>query len=146
MNYFMGMALGLVAVLLAAATGFDRQRVFYPTLLIVIATYYILFAVMDGSPLVILLESLPAVLFLGIAVSGFKFNLWYVVAGLAGHAVFDAGHHLIIDNAGVPGWWPGFCLTIDLTMAAFLAFLLLRKTPVIFARSPCFSVKGRANI
>jgi hypothetical protein len=35
----------------AALVGFDRDRAFYPTLQVVIASYYVLFAVMSDSVL-----------------------------------------------------------------------------------------------
>ena len=63
--------------------GFDRERVFYPTLLIVIATYYILFAVMGRSTPALMIESLVAGAFLMLAVVGFKKDLWVIVAALA---------------------------------------------------------------
>jgi hypothetical protein len=49
MEYLIGLILALTVVGLAAVVGFDRERVFYPTLLIVIASYYALFAVMGAS-------------------------------------------------------------------------------------------------
>ena len=48
MEYLIGVVLAAVVCAFAMLTGFDRDRVFYPTLLIVIATYYILFAVMGN--------------------------------------------------------------------------------------------------
>ena len=85
MEYLIGVVLSLVVFAFALLTGLDRDRVFYPTVLVVIATYYILFAVMGSSVHAILIESLVAVFFLAIAVAGFKTNLWLVVAALAGH-------------------------------------------------------------
>jgi hypothetical protein len=38
--------------------GFDRDRALYPTVLIVIASYYVLFAAMSGSVQTVLLESI----------------------------------------------------------------------------------------
>jgi hypothetical protein len=49
MEYLIGLALSLAVAGAAAAIGFDRERAFYPTLLIVIASYYVLFAVMGAS-------------------------------------------------------------------------------------------------
>jgi len=46
MEYFIGVILSLSVAGLAYLAGFDRERVFYPTLLIVISSYYVLFAVM----------------------------------------------------------------------------------------------------
>ena len=79
------------------------------------------------------IESLVAGLFLVVAVVGFKKNLWFVVAGIAGHGVFDFFHHLFIENPGVPVWWPGFCLAFDILAGGFLAVLLARRSH--FART-----------
>jgi hypothetical protein len=44
MEYLVGILLSLGTVVLAALIGFDRERSFYSTVLIVVATYYVLFA------------------------------------------------------------------------------------------------------
>jgi len=62
------------------------------------------------------------------AVAGFRKNLWLVVAALAGHGVFDFFHQLLIQNPGVPIWWPGFCLSFDILAGCFLAMLLMRRS------------------
>lgn len=49
MEYLIGGFLAAATALLAGALGFARDRSFFPTLLIVIATYYVLFAAMGGS-------------------------------------------------------------------------------------------------
>ena len=58
MEYLIGLVLAAVVCSFAMLTGFDRDRVFYPTLLIVNATYYILFAVMGNSVQALMIESL----------------------------------------------------------------------------------------
>jgi hypothetical protein len=72
--------------------------VFYPTLVTVIATVYILFAVIGSSTPALALESLIAGAFLALAVTGFKKNLWLIVAARAGHGVFDFFHHLFCES------------------------------------------------
>jgi len=119
-----GTLLALAVGLLATAIGLDRDRAFYPTVTIVIVSYYVLFAVMGGSTNVLVLESLVGVVFLVVAVSGFRSSLWVVVLALAGHGMFDLAHGRFISNPGVPAWWPSFCLTYDLAAAAYLAWLL----------------------
>ena len=126
----------LIGAVLAAATcvffgmlaGFDRERVFYPMMLAPIATYYILFAAMASSTPALTSESLAASIFLLAAVVGFKKNLWLAVAGLVGHGVFDFFHHLVIQNPGMPVWWPGFCGSFDVIAGGFLALLLVRRS------------------
>lgn len=109
----------------ATVIGLDRERAFYPTVLIVIASYYVLFAAMGATPRTLLIEIIVAGGFLLFAVIGFKNNLWFVVAAIIGHGMFDFVHHWFIDNPGMPDWWPGFCLTFDVIFGAWLAVRLI---------------------
>src|SRR5215471_7674375 len=124
--YIVGVVLSSCVALFARLVGFDRDRAFYPTVLIVIASYYVLFAVMSGSLETVLLESIVTALFVAAAVAGFKASPWIVVAALAGHGVQDAVHSYIIENAGVPAWWPAWCLAYDVGAAGALAWILMR--------------------
>jgi hypothetical protein len=119
-----GALLGIAVGLFGTSTGLDRDRAFYPVVTIVTASYYALFAVMGGSPHALVLESLVGTAFLATAVWSFKSSLWLVVAALAAHAIFDLGRSTVMSNPGVPSWWPQFCLAIDVTLAAYLAWLL----------------------
>jgi hypothetical protein len=128
MEYLIGVLLAAAVCAFAMLAGFDRERVFYPTMVIVVAAFYILFAVMGGSTTALTIESLVAVAFLLAAVAGFKKNLWLAAAALVGHGVFDFLHHLFIRNPGVPPWWPGFCGSFDVFAGLFLAYLLMRRS------------------
>ncbi|WP_334187383.1 hypothetical protein [Noviherbaspirillum sp.] len=128
MDYLIGLVLAVAACGAARLIGFDRERVFYPTMLVVIATYYVLFAVIGGDGRTLSLESIIASAFIGAAVAGFRSNLWIVVAALAGHGIFDFMHHQFLRNDGVPVWWPGFCLVFDVIAAIFLGVLLLKRS------------------
>jgi hypothetical protein len=121
--YAIGITLSIAVALFARLVGLDRDRAFYPTLMIVIACYYVLFAAMSGSARTILLETLLMSLFASAAVAGFKSSTWIVVAALAGHGVFDAFHGHVLENAGMPEWWPAFCGAYDIGAAAALAWL-----------------------
>jgi len=125
MAYLIGVGLALSVSLLARIAGLDRDRAFYPTVMIVIASYYGLFAVMGGSTQALEMESVAIAAFLLVTMLGFKLNLWLVVGALFAHGVFDVFHGRFITNPGVPEWWPGFCLTYDITAAGYLAWLLL---------------------
>ena len=126
MPYVIGLVLSLVVALFARFVGFDRDRAFYPTVMIVIASYYVLFAAMSGSVQTVVIESLVMMLFAAAAVAGFKSSAWIVVVGLAGHGVFDAVHGYVIENAGMPVWWPPWCFAYDVGAAAGLGWLLRR--------------------
>lgn len=127
LEYFIGASLALAVSLLATFVGFDRDRAFYPTVLNVIASYYVLFGVMGGSAQALIGESVVMAGFLLISILGFKGNLWLVVAGLSVHGLFDCFHGPVLSDPGVPVWWPMFCLTYDLAAAGYLAWLLSRS-------------------
>ena len=124
MALLVGALLAAAVGLFATAVGLDRDRAFYPTVTIVIALYYALFAVMGASANALVLESAVGAVFIALAAFGFRSSLWVVVLALAAHGVFDLAHSRVISNPGVPAWWPAFCLTYDLAAAAYLAWLL----------------------
>lgn len=128
MEYLIGIGLAIAVSVFALLVGLDRDRAFYPTMVLVVASYYILFAVMGGSTSALALESFVAAAFIVIAVMGFKKSPWLAVVGLVGHGVFDTFHHLLIRNPGVPVYWPGFCLSFDILAGGFLAMLLIRRS------------------
>jgi hypothetical protein len=70
----------------------------------------------------LMIECLAIVAFVAASVAGFKVSLWFVVAALAAHGMFDSVHGELIANPGVPAWWPAFCLAYDVTAAAYLAW------------------------
>ena len=126
MPYVIGIVGSAAIAVFARYVGLDRDRAFYPTVVIVVALYYVLFAVMSGSVQTVVVESVVMSLFAIAAVVGFKSSAWIVVAALAGHGVFDVVHGHIIENAGVPAWWPAWCLSYDVGAAAWLGWLLRR--------------------
>ena len=126
MEYLIGLILSLAVAGLATVVGFDRERAFYPTVMIVIASYYVLFAAMEASRRTLAIEILVAGGFLLVAVFGYRRNFWLVVAALIGHGIFDFVHHFVIDNPGAH-WWPGFCSAFDVILGGVLAARLLRS-------------------
>jgi hypothetical protein len=112
---------------LGTVVGLDRDRAFYPTVMVVVASYYVLFAVMGGSTQALLLDAAIATVFLAVTLVGFKSSLWLVVGALASHGILDVLHGRLISNPGVPVWWPAFCLAFDVVAAGYLAWLLLLR-------------------
>ena len=124
MALMVGALLAIAVGLLARTSGMDRDRAFYPTVAIVVALLYSLFAVLGGSTRALVLESLIGVAFIVVAVLGFRSSLWLAAVALTGHGVFDLIHGALISNPGVPAWWPAFCGAYDVVAGAYLAWLL----------------------
>lgn len=130
MPLLVGLVLALGVAVFARRVGLDRDRAFYPTVLIVVALYYVLFAVMSGSTRAVVIESIVMTGFAAAAVIGFWSSRWIVVAGLFAHGVMDGFHGRVIENTGVPAWWPAFCLAYDVGAAGCLAWLITRRPRV----------------
>jgi hypothetical protein len=122
-----GACLAFAVGVFATVVRLDRDRAFYPTVAIVIASLYSLFAVMGGSTRALVVESIVGVGFIALAVLGFRSSLWVVVAVLGVHGVFDLVHGTVISNPGVPRWWPAFCLAYDVAAAGYLAWLIMSR-------------------
>lgn len=126
MDYLIGIALALATGVFGTVVGFDRERGFYPVVLVVIASYYALFAVMGGAMGALAVEVGIMTGFVALAVIGFRRAPWLVVVGLAGHGVMDMVHPHLVANPGVPTWWPTFCMAFDVVAAGYFAARLLR--------------------
>ena len=82
MEYIIGLILATAVAGFATVVGLARERSFYTTVLIVVGSYYVLFAAMGASRSTLIVECLVAGLFLLFGVLGFKKSLWFVVVGL----------------------------------------------------------------
>lgn len=128
MPFLIGCAIAVVVCTLALLAGFDKDRAFYPTTLVVVGSYYVLFAAIGASPGVIAVETVGLAVFVIAAGLGHRFSGWITAAGLAAHGVLDAFHGQLVTNPGVPVWWPAFCGAYDVAAALFLASLLIVRS------------------
>jgi hypothetical protein len=122
MEYLIGLTLALGVSLGGTVAGLDRDRAFYAAVALAIGTYYLLFAVMGGSSSALTQEIAAYVVLAALAIAGFRTNLWLVVVALVGHGVFDVFHERLIENDGVPAYWPMFCMSYDVTAGLYLAW------------------------
>ena len=126
MPFLIGITLALLVSGYATAIRLDRGRAFYATLVVVVASFYVLFAAMSGSGRAVAIEALIAGGFVVAASLGFRRSSWILCAGLAAHGLLDAVHAHVVTNVGVPAWWPAFCGSYDLAAAGYLAWRLVR--------------------
>ena len=96
----------------------------YAISLILIAPIYIGFAVADGRPFIIAVESSVAALFVVVAAAAITGPAWLLVIGLLGHALKDLWQHRRQFVTGTR-WWAPFCCTVDLVAATLIALAIL---------------------
>ena len=125
MALMIGLGLAIAVAGLARIVGLDRDRAFYPTVLIVVGSYYVLFATMIGSAEAVRVEVIFFLLFAAAAILGFRRSLWVVVAGLGMHGLFDFVRQHSMPASGAPQWWPAFCGGFDVAAAMLLGALIL---------------------
>ena len=115
---------GIVVGVLQAATPLafwwlpDSATV-YALGLVVIASVYVGFAVADGRPKVIAVESSVTFVFVVVAAAALTGSPWLLVAGLAGHGLKDLWQHRSHFVANTR-WWPPFCMVVDWVVAAII--------------------------
>jgi hypothetical protein len=114
---------GIVVGALQAATPLvfwwlDSATV-YALGLAAIAAIYVGFAVADGRPKVIAVESNVAFAFVIVASTAISGSPWLLVAGFVGHGLKDLWQHRTHFVANTR-WWPPFCMVVDWVVAAII--------------------------
>ena len=89
-----------------------------------IASVYIGFAVADGRPRVIAIETGVAAAFVIIASIAVTESPWLLVAAYAGHGFKDLWQHRTHLVRGTR-WWPPFSATIDWLVASIIAIEII---------------------
>jgi hypothetical protein len=136
MPIVVGVLLAIAIAALAKFTRFDEERSFYSTVLVIIASYYVLFAVLGGSGRALVWELVIAVVFSTVAVIGALFLPTLVGIGIIAHGLFDLVHDIIIENSGVPTWWPTFCGSLDVLLGLWVIALTRSRPNGLFRQRP----------
>lgn len=119
-----GLVVGAGQALTPFAFGWLGNSTVLAAGLIAIAAIYVGFAVADGRPRVILVETGVAFAFVIVALAAITGSPWLLVAGLAGHGLKDLWQHRTGFVANTR-WWPPFCMVVDFVVAAVIAAEIL---------------------
>ena len=115
---------GIVVGILQAATPLALwwlpNSTVYALGLAAIAAIYVGFAVADGRPKIIAVETTVAMTFVLIAAVAVTGTPWLLVVGLAGHGLKDAWQHRS-QFVATTRWWPPFCMVVDFVVAGIIA-------------------------
>ena len=114
-----GLVIGVIQAGSPLAVRWLDAATVYALELVLIAAVYIGFAVADGRPRVIAVETAVAGLFAVLATTAVTATAWLLVLGYAGHGLKDAWqqHRQYVANTR---WWPPFCAAVDWLLAAIL--------------------------
>jgi hypothetical protein len=119
-----GLAFGAVQAAAPLALWWLDQSTVQALFLTLIAAVYIGFAVADGRPRVIAVESSVAGAFTLLAAAALTGSVWLLVLGYAGHGLKDFWQERSHYVAGTR-WWPPFCAAVDWLVAAVLVIEIM---------------------
>jgi hypothetical protein len=116
----------------------------YALELALIAAVYIGFAVADGRPRVVAVESAVAGLFVLLAAIAVTGTAWLLVLGYTGHGLKDAWQQRrqYVTNTR---WWPPFCAAVDWLVAAILVIAAIAGVHVNEAAQSSLAVGVRPS-
>lgn len=96
---------------------------FHAILLGGIGSVYLGFALADGRKSILVLESLGALLFVGLATAGLTLDLRVLIGGYFGHGIWDLLHHDSRVPGDFAGWYVPFCTIYDWAVGGYLLYL-----------------------
>jgi hypothetical protein len=123
-----GVAVGVLTIVLARII--RGERWLYSLGLLTLPSLYAFFALQAGEQAVGVKEMIYGVPFVlvGLVVAFVSVRHSAVVVGAFWilHGLYDLMHSQFITNAGVPGWYPIFCFSVDVVIGAYLLWLSRR--------------------
>jgi hypothetical protein len=123
-----GVAVGVLTIVLARII--RGQRWLYSLGLLTLPSLYASFALQAGEPAVGVKEMIYGIPFVvvGLVFAFVSVRRSAVVVGAFWilHGLYDLTHSQFIINAGVPGWYPVWCFSVDVVIGAYLLWLSRR--------------------
>lgn len=97
------------------------ERLYLSVVLVIIALLYVGFGLHDGDAQHLREELLGLALYGSLAAIGSRGSIWWLVGGMAGHAVWDWAHKPQLLEGFTPSWYREYCIIVDLLLAGYLA-------------------------
>ena len=131
-----GLIVAVVIIILSRLlSGYFTTRLFSAAILVAIAFIYVGFSLKDNPVRLIILESGMALVFYFLAIIGYTRNSFLIALGIILHGVWDIAHHNGFPvSTDTPGYWPPFCLTVDIIDGFYFLVIFKRQSvtrPVI---------------
>jgi len=123
---FLGVLVSVTTIILVRFVGMTRERSLFPSALIAIASFYVVFAIQAEQTNTIIINVFVTAAFILLSILGFVRSLWLVVFGLIAHGIFDAAY-AVSGMSPAPDWWGVFCIAIDVIWGLALAVLIMQK-------------------
>ena len=121
----------LIIILTRLLSRYFTAKLMAATILVAIAFIYVGFSLKENPVDLTILEIGVALIFYFMATIGYTKNGSLIAYGIILHGAWDIIHHqAFIIKTDVPGYWPSFCLTVDIIDGLFFLFLFKRQKKI----------------
>jgi hypothetical protein len=110
----------IIIILTRALSAFFSTRLIATTILVAIAFIYVGFSLQTNLISSIVLETSVALFFYFLALTGCMKNSLLIAYGIMLHGVWDVLHHKGLVATSIPGYWPSFCLVVDVITGLYI--------------------------
>ena len=120
-----GIALGLLIVLMMLFLKVPDRRIIYGLILTGIAFLYVGFTWSDTTALII--NGAQALFFVFLALYGIKKSVNILAAGYFLHGIWDLVYDFLPGSSLIPPHYDLFCLSVDFTIGIYLLIAMRKK-------------------
>ena len=120
-----GIALGLLIVLMMLFLKVPDRRIIYGLILTGIAFLYVGFTWSDTTALII--NGAQALFFVFLALYGIKKSVNILAAGYFLHGIWDLAYDFLPGSSLIPPHYDLFCLSVDFTIGIYLLIAMRKK-------------------
>ena len=118
----------VIIVLSRLLSKYFTTKLIAATSLVAIAFIYTGFSLKDNPVSLIILEVAVSLFFYFLAIIGFTRNSSLIAYGIILHGLWDVLHHQgLAVGTNIPGYWPSFCIIIDIIDGIYFLFIFKRQ-------------------
>jgi len=118
-----------VIILTQLLSKYFTAKLMAATILVAIAFIYVGFSLKGNVVTYIILECTMALMFYFLALIGYARNSLWIAIGIIVHGVWDILHHQgWLIKTDVPGYWPSFCIIVDVIDGLYFFFIFRLRT------------------
>ena len=118
----------VIIVLSRLLSKYFTTKLIAATSLVAIAFIYTGFSLKDNPVSLIILEVAVSLFFYFLAIIGFTRNSSLIAYGIILHGLWDVLHHQrFAVGTNIPGYWPSFCIIIDIIDGIYFLFIFKRQ-------------------
>lgn len=121
----------VIIIITRILSKYFTNKLFAATILVAIAFIYVGFSLKDNPVSLIILEVAVALILYFTAIIGYTRNNFLIAYGIIFHGIWDILHHKgFFIGTDIPGYWPSFCLIIDLIDGVYFLIIFKRQKSI----------------